>query len=65
MSIREQLRNRTELLTINQLAELLILHPQTLYTSCRRGLTPHLRLGGRIKFDPASIADFFEKRTIG
>ena len=65
MSIAEQLRTRTALLTLNDLADILTRHPQTLYKACRAGKMPHIRDGGRIKFDPLRIADYLESRSIG
>ena len=62
-SIIENLRDRTDFLTLNLLAEILHCHTQTLYKSCAQGKTPHLRIGGRIKFDPSTIATFSEKRS--
>ena len=65
MSIVAQLRLRTDLLTLNQVAGLLHCHPQTLYKSCAQEKTPHLRIVGRINFDPVTIATFLEKRSVG
>lgn len=64
-SILETLRDRTDFLTLNQLAEILACHTQTLYKSCAKGKTPHLRIGGRIKIDSNTIATFLAKRLVG
>ena len=65
MSIAEQLRSRSSLLTLNALAELLACHPQTLYKACRAGKMPHIRTGGRIRFDPRAIAGWLKQRSVG
>jgi excisionase family DNA binding protein len=61
MSILESLRSTRRPLTCNQAAELLGLHPQTLYKWSRiPGRVPCFRLGGAPRFDPAALADWIE-----
>ena len=43
-------------LTVNQLAQLLSLNPQTVYRKCRKGQIPCIRVGKTIRFDPDQIA---------
>ena len=65
MTLIERIQSREALLTLNEVAALLGSHPQTLYKACRKGKMPHLKHGGRIKFDPASLASFLQRGEIG
>jgi len=57
-----ELRSYQALLTVRQVAIILCICPATVrrYTASRK--LPHVRLGNRLRFDPAVVADFLEGR---
>ena len=60
-STPESFRALRHPLTIKQVAEVLGLHPQTLYKWVRApGRIPHLRIGGTVRFDPDALARWIE-----
>lgn len=61
MSIIELLRANRKPLTCQQAADILGLHPQTLYKWSRvPGRVPCFRIGGALRFDPAALAKWVE-----
>jgi len=64
-SLVEILDNRANLITVKQLSVLLGSHPQTIYKWIRQRKLPFIRVGGRVKFDPVTIAKWLNERTIG
>lgn len=64
MTIAEKLRTAKGLLTVQQVAEALGSHPQTVYSWVAEGKLPHVRVGSRVKFDGNVIADWLDKRTL-
>lgn len=64
MSVIEKLRAAKKLLGVKQVAELLGSHPMTIYGWVAEGRLPHLRVGGRIKFDPNVVADWLQARSL-
>lgn len=58
-------RAAQDLLTINEVAEILQVHPQTVYTYVRRGLLPAQRLGttpkARIRILYSDLTDAITK----
>ena len=45
-----------KLLSVPELADLLGVRPDTLYTWRARGRLPHVKVGGRLLFDPRAIS---------
>jgi excisionase family DNA binding protein len=64
MSLIESLRATRTPLTTKQAAEMLGLHPMTIYKWSRTGRIPTLRLGGALRFDPQSLAVWLEARSV-
>jgi excisionase family DNA binding protein len=63
LTIAEQLKSSKGLLSVQQVAEALAAHPQTVYSWAQEGKLPYFRIGGRIKFDPTAIADWLNRRA--
>jgi excisionase family DNA binding protein len=54
-----------ELLTAQQLAELLKKHPRTILRMAQSGELPHVRIGERgIRFVPSEIQDWLAERRV-
>jgi excisionase family DNA binding protein len=60
MTLAEQLRSRKHALSVNELAEILQLDPNTVRRHIRRGHIPCFKVGGTIRFDPQQVADWLE-----
>ena len=52
----------TRFMTIEEAAELLVFHEQTLYKAARKGRLPVVRAFGSLRIDPASLAEWLRKR---
>ena len=52
----------TRYMTIEEAAELLVFHEQTLYKAARNGRLPVVRIFGSLRVDPASLAAWLQKR---
>jgi excisionase family DNA binding protein len=59
LTIIEELRARRKMMTVKELKDLLDNHQQTVYEWVWAGKIPAHRVGGRIKFDPASASGRF------
>ena len=64
MTVIEQLRATQGLIGRTRLAALLGAHKQTVWTWVLLGKIPHLRVGSRLRFDPAGIADWLESKQV-
>ena len=64
MSLIESLRATRTPLTTKQAAEMLGIHPMTIYKWSRTGRIPTLRLGGALRFDPQALAAWLEDRSV-
>ena len=64
-SVLEKLRASKGLLDGKVVCEWLGLHKITLHGWTKAGKIPHVRLAGRVKFDPATLADWYSKRLVG
>jgi excisionase family DNA binding protein len=64
MTITERLAAVEGLLTAKQVAAMLSLHPVTIRKWISAGKIPHMRIGASVKFDPAALARWLEKRTL-
>ncbi len=53
-----------KLIRPDELAETLGVAQVTIYSWCRRGLIPHLKLEGVVRFDPDEIAEWIRERRI-
>jgi excisionase family DNA binding protein len=51
----------TEVLTTNEAAELLSIHPKTLLRQAREGLIPAARVGGRWRFSRRQLLTWLEE----
>jgi len=57
--------NEKELLTVNEVAELLKLHKIAIYKLCYRHQIPFIVIGGRTKrFDKKEIEKWLDKNTV-
>lgn len=61
-TILEQLQNCKTFLTVNQVAEMLGFHPETIREYARTGVIPAVRAGYRWRFDPGVLADWLRER---
>ena len=50
------------LLTTQEVAELLRLHPKTVARHCKFSGLPFLRVGGRVRFDPTQVTRWLNVR---
>lgn len=57
--------NQKELLTIDEMAEILGVHKNWLYQRTKLGTSaiPHVRLGKFVRFQKDKVLDFLEKQT--
>lgn len=61
MSLLESLRAARKPLTVKQTAEILGIHPMTIYKWSRiPGRIPCFRIGGALRFDPGALAAWVE-----
>ena len=60
--IHERLFDRLELLTVREVCAILRCHEKTLYQWVQRGSLTAIRVGSKLKFDPADLAEFIESR---
>jgi excisionase family DNA binding protein len=51
-------------LTVTTVAKALGCHPITVYRWVDAGTIPFSRIGSRIKFDPPTIADWLDRRSV-
>lgn len=65
LGLAARIRSQAGALTAREVAEYLSLNKSTLYMLVAQGKIPHFRLGSLIRFDPACIADWLEKRMSG
>ena len=57
--IHEQLFDKLELLTVGEVCAILRCHEKTLYQWVKKGRLTAIRVGSRLKFDPADVASFY------
>ena len=60
--IHERLFDRLELLTVREVCAVLRCHEKTLYQWVKRGSLTAIRIGSKLKFDPADMAAFLVSR---
>jgi excisionase family DNA binding protein len=65
MNLSHTLRSQPGLIPLKRLATLMGVHYQTVYGWVSLGQVPHVRLGSRIKFDGAKVAEGLEQRSAG
>jgi len=63
MDVIAKLRAVEGLLTVAKLTTILSKDRQTLYRWAWAGKLPHLRIGGRLMFDPCRLADWLQQRS--
>ena len=57
--------DRLELLTVSEVCAILRCHEKTLYQWVKRGSLTAIRIGSKLKFDPADVASFIRcRRTV-
>jgi excisionase family DNA binding protein len=60
--IHDRLFDRLELLTVSEVCAILRCHEKTLYQWVKRGSLTAIRIGSKLKFDPADVAAFLTSR---
>ena len=60
--IHERLIDRLELLTVSEVCAILRCHEKTLYQWVKKGSLTAIRVGSKLKFDPADVATFLASR---
>jgi excisionase family DNA binding protein len=63
MTIIEKIEGRTSALKVGEVAELLEVTPQHIYSLASRGLIPSLRIAGAIRLDPQELALWLRNRV--
>jgi len=63
--IHDQLFDRLELLTVSEVCAMLRCHEKTLYQWVKKKSLTAIRIGGKLKFDPADVASFIVPRRTG
>lgn len=53
-----------EFLTVEEVAERLRIKPTTIYSHCRKGDFPHVRIGGSVRIPSDKLEDWLIKNTI-
>ena len=64
MTVIEQLKAKRGLIDAEETALLLGMHKDKLYKKAKAGEIPHYRILGRVKFDPAVLAQWLEERQV-
>jgi len=59
------LRTRTTFISATELATLLSVTRMAIHNWTTAGTIPHYRVATRIRFDPAEVADWLERRRVG
>jgi excisionase family DNA binding protein len=62
--IIDQLKTKTQYMTLQAVAELLGIHAMTLRKWAKRGKIQAVRIGDQIKFDPAAVADWLREHSL-
>jgi excisionase family DNA binding protein len=62
--ITDQLKTKTQYMTLQAVALLLDIHQMTLRKWAKRGKIPAVRIGDQIKFDPAVLADWLRSHAL-
>jgi excisionase family DNA binding protein len=62
MDTIETIENWGKLLTVDQLADLTAIHAKTLYRYIRLRKLPALRIGGNIRLNPSTTAEWLRSR---
>jgi excisionase family DNA binding protein len=65
MDLVESLLSQRKPLTVAQVAELLGLHPITVYRKAKAGKIPCLRIFSKVMFDPQQLAHWVQTRQLG
>ena len=65
MTIIEKIEKRTSALRVGEVARLLDVTPQHIYSLASRGLIPSLRIAGAIRLDPQEVAAWLRDRLPG
>ncbi|HLZ43770.1 MAG TPA: helix-turn-helix domain-containing protein [Candidatus Sulfotelmatobacter sp.] len=63
--IHERLFDKLELLTVTEVCDILRCHPKTLCRWVQKGSVTAIRIGSKLKFDPADVAAFIVSRRTG
>jgi excisionase family DNA binding protein len=63
-SLQDRVRQLTGKITVKRLADVLEIHPITLYRWVESNKIPYTRLGRSIQFDPARIVQWLEFHSI-
>ena len=65
MTVIEKLEAKQGLIDAKEAALILGMHKDKLYAKAKAGDVPHYRVLGRVKFDPAILAQWLEDRHVG
>lgn len=60
--IHERLFDQLELLTVREVCAIVRCHEKTLYQWVKKGSLTAIRIGAKLKFDPADVAAFIDSR---
>jgi excisionase family DNA binding protein len=59
------LRTRTTFISATELAALLNVTRMSVHLWAKDGTLPHYRVNTRLRFDPAEVAEWLERRRVG
>lgn len=62
---REHPRDPEALLTYDEVGKLLAVTGRTVFTLAKRGELPAVKIGSRVRFDPADVRAFIDRRRTG
>lgn len=54
-----------ELISVDDLAEIIKIDKQTIYRWCKRKMMPHIRIGVTYRFRKKEIIDWLNKNSVG
>lgn len=63
-SIEDRIAEFDRAMTVEEVAALFALHPDTIYKQARRGAIPCFRVGKAVRFDPWRLLEWYKKVTI-
>jgi excisionase family DNA binding protein len=64
MNLADSLEKRTTALTVAEVAKWLSVSPRQVYTLAAQNRIPNFRVGGCIRFDPSTVANWLRQKMV-